>query len=739
MVKSAPQQVSFNGGQWSPLLYARSDLQKYQNALAECRNFIPTIQGPLIRRSGTRFVNEVKNSANFTRLLEFEFNADQAFVIEMGAIYFRFYKDRGVILNGASPYEAPSPFQQATLSQVFYDQSNDVMTLCDGLRRPQYLSRIADTNWNVDDVPFNPPPFGDINPVSGITLTWSGIEAAITVTASAALFTEDDVGTFWKVEENSESRFDEWKTATAYTTNNRVQYEGRVYKANISATSGNRAPVHTRGVQKDGATGVDWEYLHSGSGYFEIEAFNSSTSVNARVRSGRIPDNFSGGSADWYPPLWSENRGYPVCSSYHQGRHYFATRQRLDGSTVNDYNNFAPENRAGVVVDDGAVSFSLDSNKANIIRWLSPSEKGLVIGTSGAEWVLRANTLGEAITPTNVKAEQTTDNGVAVVRPIQVDQATLFVQRAQRKIMEFVYSFSEDGFLAPDMTELAENITNSIDGGIIDIAFQRQPNRVLWAVRADGTLLGFTYNRQQDVLAWHKHVIGGWSDAAKTIRAKVESIAVIPSPDGSKQDLWMIVKRYINGGVKRYVEYLEETYDATLQDREDIYFVDSGLTYNGAAATTISGLDHLEGETVQVVADGSIEPDQTVSGGSITLETAASVVHVGYGYTSRATTLSFQSGSTDGTAQGKTKRIHQVTFDFKDTLGGFYGPDPNNMVQLPSKQGVPMDSVAPLETGLKTVKWPNTYAATAQVVLEQRQALPMTVRAILPLMRTYDP
>lgn len=740
MAKAAPAQVSFNGGEWSPLLQARTDLSKYGAALSECLNFVPTIQGPLIRRSGTRFVREVKDSSKTTRLLEFEFNDEQAYVIEAGDNYMRFHRNHGTVLSSGTPYEISTIYDDIDLFNIQYDQSNDVMTLCDGTHAPQKLSRFADTNWSIASEDFDPPPFQQLNTTNS-QLTASDVTGSITVTASSGTpFQAGHVDSTWKIEELVAAKHDEWTNNESVSTNDLRRYEGRVYRATTTGTTGNRALVHKKGTESDGA--VSWEYLHSGVGYFKITAFNSATSVNATVTS-RLPDSATSGTLDWTEPRWSGVKGYPVASTYFQGRHYFAKEQTLDGSFVGDFPNFALELEEGIVTDDSAVSFTLDSNKANIIRWMTESDKGLVVGTIGGEWIVRANEIGDAITPTNVKADKSTSHGTARIRPVVVDKATLFAQRAKQKLIELVYSFQEDGFLAPDMTELSEHITRAADGvGIVDIAYQRQPYSIIWCVRADGALLGFTYNRQQDVLGWHQHIIGGWSDAAQTVPAKVESIAVIPSPDGTQEDLWMVVNRYIDGGTKRYIEYLEKFYDADTMDREDIYFVDSGLTYDGAAASTISGLDHLEGETVQVIVDGATHPDRIVNSGQITLDAAASVVHIGFSYTSRIKTLNFEAGATDGTAQGKTKRFHLVGFDFLNSLGGFYGGErfaANDYVEFVSQSGVPMDQAPPLETGIQQVRWPEGYEKGGKIVLEQRQPLPMTLRAILPQMRTYDP
>jgi hypothetical protein len=223
-----------------------------------------------------------------------------------------------------------------------------------------------------------------------------------------------------------------------------------------------------------------------------------------------------------------------------------------------------------------------------------------------------------------------------------------------------------------------------------------------------------------------------------TTSAVVESICVIPSPDRKRDELWMIVRRTVNGAIKRYIEYLEAEYkDGDTQ--ASCFYVDCGLSYSGTAATTISGLNHLEGQTVQVLADGASHPDCVVTGGAITLQVAASVVHVGLGYTSTVQTTRIEAGAGDGTAQGKTKRITKVVLRFYNTLGAKAGPDENTLDQLEFRRGTdPMDAPPPLYTGDKLMEWPGGYDFDGYVMVQQVQPLPMTLVAIMPQVHTFD-
>jgi hypothetical protein len=326
-----------------------------------------------------------------------------------------------------------------------------------------------------------------------------------------------------------------------------------------------------------------------------------------------------------------------------------------------------------------------------------------------------------------VKIEQQTAEGSRSVTPVRVGYSTLMVQRSGRKVKELAYNFQQNGYVSNDLTVLAEHVTKT---GIVQTTWHKEPYVAMWAVRADGALLGFTFNKEQDVVGWHRHLVGG--------SGVVESVCVIPSPTRDRDELWMIVKRTINGSTKRYVEYLEREYqDGDAQ--ADAFYVDSGATYSGAAATTISGLTWLEGKTVQVLANGAAHPDCVVTSGAITLQVPATKAQVGLGFVSTLQTNRIDSGAGDGTAQGKTKRINKAVIRFYNTLGAKAGPDASSLDQIEFRAGSAlMDVAPPLFTGDKIIEWPGGYDFDGYVMVKQDQPLPMTVVAIMPQVHTFD-
>jgi len=218
-------------------------------------------------------------------------------------------------------------------------------------------------------------------------------------------------------------------------------------------------------------------------------------------------------------------------------------------------------------------------------------------------------------------------------------------------------------------------------------------------------------------------------------RAVVESLTSIPS--GSEDQIYLSVKRTIDGATTRQISFIKSFYFN--DDITDAFFVDNGLTYDSTATTTITGINHLEGQTLAVLADGSAHADKIVSGGTVTLDRSASKVHLGHGYTSFVETLRLEAGADDGIAQGKIKRIHGVTARFNNTVGAEIGPSTANLDRVPFRDSsMSMNEAVPMFNGDKEVSFPSGYDNDAQIVIQQTQPLPMSVLAIMRRSNTFD-
>lgn len=726
MPKVSPIQNNFNAGEFSPLLYGRVDIEKYKSALKTCLNHVLYVQGGATRRPGTYFVAEVKDSSKATRVVRFEFSVTQAYIIEFGDHYCRFYKDHGQIqvsgvaawsgatnyvvgdlaeqagvnyyckvahVNQAPPnatywhaltgtiFEIPTPYDEADIFELKFTQSADVLYIAHPGYAPRKLSRTGHTAWTLTEIDFLDGPYLNTN-ATATTLTLSGTTGSVTVTASAAAGINDGQGFL----SSDVGRLIRWKDPAG-----------------------------------------NWTWL-------EITAWTSATVVTATIRGA----NASGTTAtvNWRLGLWSAYTGYPGAVSFYEDRLFWggssAYPTRIDGSKSGDYENMEPTAEDGSVADDNAVAFSLNANEVNVIRWLMEDEKGLLAGTVGGEWLVRPSAASEALSPTNVSAKKSTAYGSANCAPVRAGRATLFVQRHRRKIRELAYLFEVDGFRAPDLTVLSEHITSS---GIKEIAYQQEPQSIVWAVRNDGVLAGLTYERDQEVVGWHRHTLGG---SFGTGSAVAESAACIPAPDGTRDEAWLVVKRTINGTTVRYIEYMTKLFDDD-DAQEDAFFVDCGLTYDGAAVTTIAGLDHLEGETVAVLADGATHPDCAVASGQITLDRPASVVQAGLAYRSDGQMLRLDAGAADGTAQGKLQRAHLATFRLHNAAGLLVGRDFDNLDAIPFRDSEDDTGAAvPLFTGDKEVSWDGDYTTENYFCWRVEQPVPCTVLAVMPQLHTQD-
>ena len=408
---------------------------------------------------------------------------------------------------------------------------------------------------------------------------------------------------------------------------------------------------------------------------------------------------------------------------------------RVCGSKSSSYEDMSPTDTAGLVASNNAISFTLNATDVNAIFWMVGESKGLLVGTAAGEWVISPSSLGEALTPTNVAAKRVTKYGSKNIAPVQTGKGAILVQRAGRKLRDFAYNWQVDGYMADDLSVISEHITV---GGIVDMAYQAEPQSIIWAVRQDGTLLSCTYDKSQEVIGWARHRLGGdgaISDIYSQAYSKVESIATIPSSAGTADQLWLLVTRTINGVVTKSIEYLSYLY-LNSEETGERFFVDSGSIYSGSPATVISGLSWLEGATVSVLADGAAHPNKVVSGGSITLDRAASVVHVGLGYLSDMWTMRINMDLKSGTAQGKVKRITKVVLRLFQTLGLKYGPSSEKLDTLTFRKTSDKMGVAPpyLDDDTRELLWNEGYTKAGRMYFRQDQPLPMTILAVMPIL-----
>jgi hypothetical protein len=375
------------------------------------------------------------------------------------------------------------------------------------------------------------------------------------------------------------------------------------------------------------------------TGLVQVTSVASATSAQVMVIS---PTMNASATAQWSEGAWSKRRGYPRSIVLHQQRLFFAGTtydpQTIWGSAIGDFQNFRRS-----TLDDAAVSFTVATTEWNLIQWITSNAGGIIVGTSGDEWTITAE--GNAITATNVQIKRQSSYGSGYRQALPVNEVVLFIQRGGRKLREHVFSFERDGYIAPDLTLLADHITR---GSVRSMALMQQPDSIVWMVRNDGLLLGMTYERDQQVVAWHRHPTAG----------EVESVATIYGANGD--ELWLVVKR----GSRRFIERLDPQTMRANESSEDatgLCYLDSSLIQEAAEpVANVVGISHLNGQTVDVLADGETHPSRVVASSFITLEAPALNACVGLPFVSLAHVNSFEVPMSNGSSKSRKWRANRA-------------------------------------------------------------------------------
>ena len=763
MGRASNIQHAFNAGEFSSLMLGRQDVDKYASGLYVCFNALALTQGAWTRRPGMAFLHQCRHHDKESRVIPFQYSTTQTYVLEFGENYIRFFTDHGVVTQTAQNITG---ITKASVAVVTYSGAD---TYANGNR--VHISGVVGmtqvnnrefvvTNVNVgantfelydtDGTAVNSTNYGTwtsggtIAEILEVTTTFAEADLAdIRVVQSADTLyilhpdfppqtlvrTSALVWTFAEIT-FTDGPYDSTNTTSTTLTPSAATGSGVTLTASAVTGINNNTGFQTTDVGR-------LIRMQEGSvwGYCVVTGWTSTTVVTVTVLS-TLTDTTS--KSAWRLGVWSDTTGYPTCGTFADDRLFLGGAalypQRIDGSKTGVYTSFAPSATDGTVAADNAVAFVLNSDDVNAVKWMHADEKGLLVGTSRGEWLVRPSSLAEALTPTNVSGKPVSHHGSASVAPVRAGKAVLFVQGAGRKVRELVYVFQEDGFKAPDLTMLAEHITSP---SIVEVAYQEQPQAIMWAARSDGVLLGMTYEREQGVLGWHRHELGGYSNAGHTAIPLVESLAVVTAPDATRDEMYAVVKRYINGGTKRYVEYMSSIW-AVGTDQEDAFFVDCGWTTTGSG-TTITGLWHLEGETVGAFIDGKKHVDITIANGTATFDSTGTIKTVGYFYESDAQTLPVEGGAQDGSAQGKTKRVGRVGFWLVDTLGLKYGMDASNLTELLVRQwGDDYGAATPLFTGVVRERFEGDYDKLGQVYWRADGPFPANVLALMPQFSVAD-
>jgi len=809
-------QPSFSGGELAPSLHARVDLAKYATGLKTCRNFLVQAHGGVANRSGTKFIAETKNSAKTTRLIPFEFNTTQTYVLELGHLTLRVIKDGGLISLAANPpayagsrsyditetdstdvnypfvrhsnvnyilvsgtglnvtpgsnaaiwhaltgliIEIPTVYTDAQLKDVNFTQSADIMTLVHPSHPVQELKRYSHYAW-------------DLVPVSFGT--------AMTAPANVAVTRQE---------------YDSDKTETTYsyvvTSVKTETGDESVASSAASVANNNLSNTVTNTITWNAVSGADSYNVYKSRGgiYGFVGRATGTTFKDDNIESD------SNDSPAIARTLFNTTNEYPATVNYYQQRLVFGQTnndpQKIYMSQTGNYHNF---NISEPLRDSDAVTFTIAANQVNEIRHLVPLSD-LIILTSGGEWLMTSQ--DGVVSPSSVQVKPQGYRGSAIAPPIVIGNTIIHLQSKGGIIRDLAFALESDSYTGNDLTVLANHLFAGKT--VKEWAYAQAPHSIVWAVLSDGTLAALTYMREHEVWGWSRHDTDGTFESVCTIA------------EGDEDATYFVVKRTIGGATKRYIERLNTRVFATVADA---FFVDSGLSYDGTntAATTltlsstgstwthaetftltanastfvsgdpgntftltigtdtlvctvqaytsatvvtvkagrdvpaafravataiwskgvdsISGMGHLEGKTISILADGNVEAQKVVSSGAITISNPASKIHLGLPIQSDIQTLNLELGPP--TQQGKKKSIAAVTLRVEESRGGKIGYDKDHLTEFKQRAYEPYGTATSLKTGDIKVTLPATWKTDGSIFYRQEDPLPMTLLAVIP-------
>lgn len=800
-------QRSFAAGEIAVDLYARADQTKYQTGLKTCRNMYVMRHGGVTNRTGSKMIQEIKDSSARAYFMKFVFNSDQTYLMEFGNLYIRFYRSAAQLAvsgvtawsgvtnyvigdlasrlgvnyyctlahSGIQPpnvaawypltgsiFEVPTPYLTADLAALQFVQSGDVITITHPSYRPRELSRTGHTAWTL--IPISTVP--GISAPTGLAAT-AGTAGALDYDY---VVTAVEADTF---EESLPSSPD-----------------------NALCTAPTSALPNTLAwTAVTGATEYNVYLDKDGNG---IYGFIGTAKTNAYNDIGYTPDLSYTPPID--RPLFTTADNYPSTVAYYQQRQMFANTnnepEKAWASRSAAFKNFTI---SSPIQDDDAITFNIAGRNVNEIRHMIEVGE-LILLTSGGEWTVEGDADG-VLTPVAINPKQHGYGGAAEVKPAIIGNNLIYTQARGNIVRDLRVDVTADGYAGRDLTIFSAHL---FDGYTVErMDYAQIPHSIVWVVRSDGTLLGLTYMPEQEVWGWHRHDTEGF----------YEDVCVLP--EGDEDAVYVLVRRIINGQTRRYIERFASRRVTDI--KLDALFLDSFLSYDGRvgavvtvtltsasggwthdheitvtmsgagsfvagdvgnaialldanfneivrvvigtyvgatvvrgypdhdvpvanqgvaaavwsrAVDQVSGLDHLEGMTVKVLADGNSLADAVVVAGVVTLDRPYSVIHVGLGYVSIFETLDLDIAGQQ--MRDSKKKVNGITLLVKETRGGFIGPDVDNLVEF--KTDTPEDYTDPdaLVTGRMDVNMTATWEELGRVFFLQREPLPVTILAAIP-------
>lgn len=838
---------NFASGELSPKVWGRADLPIYKNGSKRMVNFVAQTQGPARFRDGFFFVNHTRRN-KIAYLVNFQFNDEQAYVLEFTEGYMRVFKNEAPVLETAKNITGATAANPVVITSNSHGFANGDEVFITGvvgmteLNGKYYL--VANKTANTFEITDQ-----DGNNINGLAFTAysSGGTVARVYEITTPYLEADDLflirytqnaDTMYLVHPYYEPRKLTRTGHTAWTLSlfTRTADPFLSKKTITGATQANPCQITSVGhglatgdvVIIEGIVGM----TQLNGRYYTITNTGANTFTLDGVDSTAYTAYSSGGYASLRNLL-------PSVVSFYESRLFYAA---TDAAPQKFWGSRAPDSSGNTRYDDfttgvdadHAVIYSIASQEVNKIHWLMGMDRQLAAGTFGGTFKITGDTTEAAITPTSINVRPIDSYGTLAIRPINKENVVIYVQREGLNFWSIEFDALSDSYVSVDRSLVADHITAS---GVKQIVYQSGRPGLVWAVLNNGSFIGCTWKSREDVSGWHRHSTYGGEDL-------VLALAVMPRTDKYEQ-LWAVIEREIDGVTRRYIEFMKDELvapqfidfysgpDNKAQDEErflramfeaqkEYVHVDSALTYDGTdpgldagasvtpaavsgasvvfttsasvfkstdvgrqiwrkanngdgygraeitgytSATqvtcrilvdfdsvtaipagewylttdTVSGLDHLEGRVVSIVADGAAEDDDTVVDGELTLDAQASVVHVGISYTGFIQTLPLEVGGTTGPAQLKNKNMHKLGIRVLASFGFFYGTNIYRMTRYLSRSTADvMNRPAPLRTEDLVLPYEDTWEYEKTIFLQQRKPLPCMVLAYLPYCDTSN-
>lgn len=722
-------QTNFTAGEISPKVMGRVDVARYQNGAEDLENCIVNIHGGAERREGLAFVAETKDSQKLTRLVPFIYSRTQSYVLEFGNFYIRFYvASGGQILNGPVPYEIASPYAESALADLDFTQGADTMLIFHQDLVVHSLRRLASDSWTLQPAPFTVIPFDETGHrfLTTLTLSAATVGAGRTFSAGSGVFLAPDVGRRITAQGSGLAIITGFTDASTVTVDVLEAFGSTTLSAGnwlledtpqSALTPSDDAPIG-QAITLSFGGGIDgWrasdvgKFVDINGGLVQITGFTNANSVSGVIKR-ELTATIAAPANAWVlnGPVWNEFDGYPRTGAFYEQRLTAAGSPRYPQTVWGSRSALYFDFTQGTDDDDG-FTFSLPSTgEINPINRMVSSTV-LIPLTAGAEFTLYGG-VEKPLTPTNPQMKARSAYGSTDVKPVKAGTELLFVQRAERKVRAVSYDPDTYQYKAPDLTVLAEHITES---GIKEMTFQQEPRSVLWCARKDGKLATLTLDRDEGVTAWSQQSTAG----------TFESITSVPSATGN--EVWVVVRRIIGGEVKRYVERFDPT-----------FYTDCGIKGEDQVGKALwQGLDHLDGELVEAKADGIYVGEFTVQDGQIILPREAFSVEIGLKFVNRVKPLRPEIQTGEGSAQGNAMSTSEITPLFLGTTGCLVdtgdGDPLYKEVEIPFRQlgeGV-LDLPPTIANGFKTIGALGWQPGDSPITLIQDQPYPFHVLAIV--------